>query len=447
MEIPYKKSETEIINSRPKITIIGLGKMGIPLCLVFTNAGYGVRGYDISQNLVEALNKGETTLKNEPLVNERLRAAILKKKFKAFTDLKKAVYGSSFIIIIIPIITDINGQTDLSSLNEIYLKLEQYIDPGAIIIQESTLPPGITSGPLRDILQANGKKSGVDFGLVFAPERTFSGRVIEDIEARYPKLVGGDTKNASVLVQKLYEQVCEKGVVVLSNATTAEAVKTFKGAYRDANIAIANQLAILSDLYKVDILEIIEAANTEPFSHIHKPGIGVGGHCIPIYPKFLINQALEKSSDAAVFQTARDMNDFMVKYCIEVLKKTVNKLSGAKILILGLAYRGGVKEARYSPTLRLIPQLRSEGAIIKLHDPMFNETEVDQLFGAATNENSISGNINLYDIVIIVTDHEEFYNTEEFYADKIVFDGRYVLKPEKSKKFKLLQPGRLFVID
>ncbi|MHA2100272.1 MAG: UDP binding domain-containing protein, partial [Candidatus Kariarchaeaceae archaeon] len=227
------------------------------------------------------------------------------------------------------------------------------------------------------------------------------------------------------------------------NASTAEAVKIFKGAYRDANIAIANQFAVLADLFNLDILEIIDAANTEPFSHIHKPGIGVGGHCIPVYPKFLITQGKEKGYPPTIFSESRVVNDFMVDYAIQSVKELNDKKQ--EILIMGIAYRGGVKEIRNSPALRLIPQLREMGIKVKVTDPLYIKEEIDTIFGDGTG---IDWNVNLlnkYKLIFITTDHKEFYHLENEFSNHIVYDGRYVIDTDLVEHSKILQPGRLHI--
>lgn len=423
------------------ICIVGLGKMGLPLAMVFTNAGYHVSGLDISEKLVTALNSGITDI-NEPNVAERLGKAIKEKLFIATIDTKMAVATAKFIIFIIPVLTSSDGHADISILEETYERISNFAPNGAIYIQESTLPPGITSGPIKSLLEQNGKKSGRDFGLVFAPERTFSGRAIKDIEENYPKILGGDTDNAAIQAQALYEIVCKKGVIKLSSATAAEAVKTFKGAYRDMNIAIANEFALLADLHKVDVLEIIDAANSEPFSHIHKPGIGVGGHCIPIYPRFLHSQSLDFGQESKLIRQSRVLNDYMVDYAVKVLDNYIEW--NDDILVLGLAYRGGVKEHRNSPTLRLIPQLRMKGVKVNLMDPLYSAEEIDALFGENTGKNWNIRKVSDYKIIIICTDHEDFNELNSSLIDmeqKIIYDGRYVL--QQLEKHIILQPGRL----
>lgn len=443
LESTNEEVQEYITSKKARICVVGLGKMGLPIVTVFTHSGYTVNGLDISEDLVSSLNTGNTTI-NEPEVPDRLKSAIENKLFHATTNVAEAVAGVDFIILIIPVLTSDDGHADISILNETYKKLIEVADDGVVFVQESTLPPGTTSGPIKDLLEAGGKQSGKNFGIVFAPERTFSGRAIQDIEENYPKIIGGDTDNAAFAAKMLYEQVCQKGVIKTSNATTAEAVKTFKGAYRDANIAIANELAVLADLYGVDILEVIEAANTEPFSHIHTPGIGVGGHCIPVYPRFLISLGKDFKYDATVLDTARTVNDSMVDYAITTLEKHIEKWD--TVLILGLAYRGGVKEYRLSPTLRLVPQLRARGAMVKLMDPLYSKEELDTLFGDNIGEDWSIDSVEKYSTIVIVTAHDQYRElntTLKNSEKKVIFDGRYVL--DNLSNHKILQPGRLYL--
>lgn len=438
------EAKERIVQRKSQLTIIGLGKLGLPLAMVFSNAGFKVKGYDISQETVNMLNQGKALIVDEPYVQERLTIARSNNLFEATTSIRDAVSNSDFIVVIIPVLTDESGNANLTSLIELYTKLEENCEKGVIFIQESTLPPGTTSGVLKTTLEQNQWISGKDFGLVFAPERTFSGRAIDDIEKRYPKIIGGDTENAAVITQVLYEQFCEKGVLKLTNATTAEAVKTFKGAYRDANIAIANQFAILADLYQIDIVEIIEAANTEPFSHIHNPGIGVGGHCIPVYPKFLISQGEEKGYLPNLLSASRSINDEMVDYAINTLSKYSRNWEN-EILVMGIAYRGGVKEVRLSPALRLIPQLRSENAKLRVTDPLYSEEEIDKIFGDKSGIKWDRSVIKNFKTLIIVTDHSEFKNLEKDLNNHLIYDGRYVINTNLASNSIVLQPGRLYL--
>ncbi len=431
------------------VTVVGLGKMGLPLATVFTNAGFNVKGLDIVPETVEMLNRGETII-DEPQVPERLQQAVKKGLFHATTDVGEAVDGTSFIVIIIPVLTDDHGNAALDGLLETYRNLAQMAPKGAVFIQESTLPPKTTAEVIAPYLEEQGYRIGSDFGLVFAPERTFSGRAIKDIEENYPKIVGGVDKRSGELAKILYEQFVVKGVIQVSDATTAEAIKTFKGAYRDANIAIANQLAILADSLGVDILEVIQVANTEPFSHIHTPGIGVGGHCIPVYPHFVIQKGKENEFLPTIFVEGRLTNDYMVEYALDMIDLVTPDWK-RNVLVLGLAYRGGVKEHRLSPTLRLLPLVREKNPLgVKIFDPLYSAEEIDRLFGNGIGfeDQSLEKALDWASIVIIVTDHQEFKELNPLLlSNKIVFDGRYVLDPELARDFYLLQPGRVGLLE
>ncbi len=450
LQLPIAEAERKIKNREIAVTVVGLGKMGLPLATVFTNAGFKVQGLDISEDLVEQLNKGETTIE-EPSVPERLKEAIAKNLFKATVSVEEAVKGTSFVVLIIPVLVDNQGRADLDGLLETYGRLIEHVPKGTVFIQESTLPPTTTRDVIVPYLEKRGLEDGKDFGMVFAPERTFSGRAIKDIEDNYPKIVGGTTEKAGTLARILYEQFVKKGVIQVADATTAEAVKTFKGAYRDANIAIANQFAILSDILGIDILEVINTANTEPFSHIHTPGIGVGGHCIPVYPHFVIQKGKDHDFIPSIFVESRLTNDFMVEYALNLIDKVTPDWK-RNVLILGLAYRGGnVKEHRLSPTLRLMPLVREKEPLgVKILDPLYRKEEIERLFGEGTGfdskpwQDQLENALQWASIVIIVTDHTQFKEIDpRLLSNKIVFDGRYVVDAELARDFYLLQPGRI----
>ncbi len=451
LTLDLEEARRKIENRSLTVTVVGLGKMGLPLATVFTNAGFKVKGLDIVPETVEMLNRGMTVI-DEPKVPERLREAVEKGLFHATTDVPEAVADTSFVVIIIPVLTDDKGNAAIEGLLDTYNKLVKVAPKGTIFIQESTLPPRTTADIIAPFLEKQGYQVGRNYGLVFAPERTFSGRAIQDIEENYPKIVGGVDKKSGELAKILYEQFVVKGVIQVSDATTAEAIKTFKGAYRDANIAIANQLAILADSLGVDILEVIRVANTEPFSHIHTPGIGVGGHCIPVYPHFVIQKGKENNFLPTIFVEGRMTNDYMVEYAIDMIDLVAPDWK-RNVLLLGLAYRGGVKEHRLSPTLRLVPLVKEKEPLdVKIYDPLYTAEEIDRLFGKGTGfepqDVSLEKALEWASIVIVVTDHSEFKEINPLYlSNKIVFDGRYVLDPELARDFYLLQPGRVGLLE
>ena len=429
-----------------KISVIGLGKMGLPIVVTFTHWGFSVSGFDIDEEIVDTLNRGIVKI-NEPGVKSRLKTAVEAKMFVAHKNLDDAVKEADFIVIIIPILLDAENHVNLNNLISLYRQLSKILKKGAIIIQESTLPPRTTKQILLPILQEAKLQDGIDFGLVFAPERIMSGRAIIDIEESYPKVVGSTTKVAGNLTRHLYEVFTKKGVTVVSDSTTAEAIKTFKGAFRDSNIALANLFSILADKFEIDILEVIEAANAGPACDILTPGIGVGGHCIPVYPHFLVQEGQKDGVPSNLLVESRMLNDEMVAYSIQKVEEQVDNWK-KNILVLGLGYRDGIKEERFSPTLRLIPQLlKKNPTSIKLLDPLYSKKEINTVVFpkiGASWEDEKDELIKLADIIFITSDHRQFKTLlGRNLAKKIIFDGRFVLKQNPNSNFKLLQPGRL----
>ncbi len=444
----------QLTETKITVSVIGLGKMGLPLASIIASNGYKVIGVDINSELVEELNKGKVPF-DEPKVPELLRKALEKNKFKATTNLAEALEEARIIIVIIPTLTDENNQLEKKPLKKLYTDIGKNIHSGTVVIQESTVPPGTTKEFLKPLLEENsGLKVGKDIGLGFAPERTYSGRVVDDIVERYPKIIGavdGDQVTTKIM-KEFYKRIAKKGVIAVKNAITAEAVKVFKGAYRDVNIALANQFAIISEYLNIDVMEAINAANTEPYSHIHIPGIGVGGHCIPVYPYFIIEKAQAYGYVPTLLVEGRKSNDYMVKWAVkrveDVLAGQKTALNEKNVLVLGLAYRGGVKEHRNSPAIRLVKELKNKKANVFLDDPLYSEDEILAIAGV---KKPTKEELNTIDIVFITTDHKEYskdFNVKAFLGVNekktiIIYDGRYVVNPQKLENNTiLLSPGK-----
>ncbi len=442
-------------DKKATVSIIGLGKMGLPLATVVASAGFRVIGVDLNTELVASINKGKTDL-NEPGVPEQLSRAVHSGILKATTSLQEALKEARIVLVIIPTLTNENNQLEEAPLRGLYETIATHLHPGTIIIQESTVPPGTTGGMLKEILEEkSGLKIGKDIGLGFAPERTYSGRVIADITERYPKIVGavdGDEETAEIM-KEFYSSFCSKGVIVVRNAITAEAVKVFKGAYRDVNIALANQFAILSELIGIDVMEAINAANTEPFSHIHHPGIGVGGHCIPVYPYFLTQKAARFGYEMSLLLEGRRINDSMPLWAIQrvedVLAGLGSTLENETTVILGLAYRGGVKEHRNSPSLILARELKQRSKEVFLADPLYTPEEIRDITGLPSPTDEDTARATVF---FIATDHKAYHeiNWEQLCKDKnrcIIYDGRYILDTTSiPRNAILLAPGKKAVI-
>ncbi|USS41017.1 nucleotide sugar dehydrogenase [Thermococcus aggregans] len=259
------------------IAVYGLGKMGLPLAAVFAEHGANVIGVDINEKVVEMINNGENHIKEEPGLSELVERNVKAGRLKATTDGVWAAKQTDVMIILVPTLTDDRGNLKLEPVYDVARKIAKGLKKGDIVITEATMPPGTTES-LVPILEESGLKLG-EFGLAHAPERTMTGTAIRDITGQYPKIVGASDEKTLEAVIGIYETINKKGVIPMSSIKAAEAVKVFEGVYRDVNIALANELALWCEEHGLDALEVFEAANTQPYCHLHMPGAGVGGHC------------------------------------------------------------------------------------------------------------------------------------------------------------------------
>ena len=271
----YGREKEEIIrevkSGRVSIAVFGLGKIGLPLSTIFANKGASVLGVDINEEIVHEINKGRNPIEGEPGLNELVERAVFAHRLKATTDGRYAARKADVMIIAVPTLIDDKKNIDLSAIEDVCGSIAAGLEKGDFVITESTLPPGTTKKVIIPILERSGLKLG-EFGVAHCPERVSSGRAIEDITRAYPKIVGGADEKSTETAKALYSVINERGVIAVSDATTAEAVKVFEGVYRDVNIALANQLAIICEELGIDALEAFKAANTQPFCHIHAPG-------------------------------------------------------------------------------------------------------------------------------------------------------------------------------
>jgi len=427
------------------IAVYGLGKMGLPLAAVFADHGANVIGVDINERVVEMVNKGENHVKEEPGLDELVRRNVEEGRLRATTDGVWAAKSADVMIILVPTLADDRGNLKLEPVYDVANKIAKGLEKGDIVITEATMPPGTTES-LIPILEKSGLKLG-EFGLAHAPERTMTGTAIRDITGQYPKIVGASDERTLEAVIGLYETINRKGVIPMSSIKAAEAVKVFEGVYRDVNIALANELALWCEEHGLDALEIFNAANTQPYCHLHMPGAGVGGHCIPVYPWFVIS--LAKKTNPRLIKTAREINDSMPHHIVELTIRGLNEvgkpLKGSNVLVLGLTFRGGVREFTKSPAIDVIKELKEWGARVFTYDPLCNEEDAKR-FGAEWKED-----FKDVDAIVIVTDHKEFkdLNLEEIakqVRNRVIVDGRNILDPRKAEKlgFVYLRVGRVF---
>jgi nucleotide sugar dehydrogenase len=369
------------------VAVVGLGKIGLPLAAQYASCGLRVIGCDISEEVVRTVNEGRSHVKEEPGLAELVASAVNHGLLSATTDTADAVGRSNVVVVIVPLMVDDEHNLDYRAVDAATEAVGKGLKPGTLVIYETTLPVGTTSTRFGPALERiSGLRVGRDFHLAFSPERVYSGRVFRDLK-QYHKVLGGVTAGCTERALDFYGAALGgAAVMAMSNADTAEFVKLMETTYRDVNIALANEFARFAGERGLSVDEAIIAANTQPFSHIHKPGIGVGGHCIPVYPYFLISAA--EGDEMSIPMEARRVNDRMAGWALDRLDEALGGLRDKRVLLFGLSYRENVKETAFSTATRLIKGLRERGATPVLNDPHYAPDELahyaDEIFALET---------------------------------------------------------------
>jgi len=404
------------------VCVVGLGRIGLPLAVQCASKGLRVTGCDIASGLVDQVNAGACPYPDEEGLAEKLRAAHAAGLLTATTDTTVAVRRSNVVVIVVPVGLTPGNRADFAALDAAARSIADGLQPQTLVILETTVPLGTTRKRLGAALEASGLRLGRDLFLAFSPERVFVGRVLTDLR-RYPKVVGGIDGESTLRAAAFYAAALDAPVLTVANCETAELVKLAETTYRDVNIALANEFARVADEHGVDVTEAIAAANTQPFSHIHQPGVGVGGHCIPVYPRFLL-----ESAAARLPETARAINDGMAAYAVDKLASAINGLEGKTVVILGLSYRPDVKEAAFSSAFLLSKDLAARGARALVHDPYFTAEEIRAL-GLEPAEHVPTA----ADAIVVQAWHEAYRDLDlaAFRGCKAVLDGRNALSREK----------------
>lgn len=407
------------------VAVYGLGKMGLPLAGVYGEVTGHVIGADIDPEVVSSINQGQNHIEGEPGLDTLVSDLVSRDALRAVEDPAEAAAEAAIHVIIVPTLIDDDNSPDLSVIQAVVEDIGRELNSGDLVIVESTVPPQTCRQELLPILEdVSGLQLG-EFGLAFCPERTASGRALQDIRGAYPKIVGGADAASTHAAKIIYDEINSSGVIPTSDITVAEAVKLFEGLYRDVNIALVNELARFTDELGIDVNEAIEKANTSPYVDLHSPGPGVGGHCIPYYPYFLIHPF---ETDAPLLRTAREVNDGMPSFTVQKLQEEFNAegrdLDGATVLLLGLTYRPGVNEIRATPSLPIAEHLVERGADVRLADPILDDFEM--FAGTPTNLEDIY-ECNP-DAAVMVTPQPEFDNIEwERFEPLVIIDGRQTL--------------------
>jgi len=406
------------------VAVIGIGRIGLPVAATIASKGHNVLGCDVNAALVERVNRGENPIPDEAGLGAVLRRVVDAGTFRATTDTAGAVAQSSVVLFAVRVDVDAEGKADLQYLFAAAEEAGKGLQPGTLCIFDTTLPVGTTRRELAPRLESGGRKLGIDFHVAFSPERLLMGRVIEDL-TKYPKVVGGLDEEAGRRAEAFYREVfgettvdgTKPSVLRLGSAEAAELSKLAEGSYRDLNIALANELAMIADTHGIDVTEVIAAANSQPYSHIHVPGTGVGGHCIPVYPRFLI-QGDERLRLSA---TGREVNDAMPGYVVEQAAALVGGLTGKRVVILGLTFRPDVAVTFHTNAVDLLREFSARGAIVRGHDPLLSEAGVRELgFEPAT---TLEG----FDIAVIHSNHKSYASLDWAKLAALIVDARNVL--------------------
>jgi nucleotide sugar dehydrogenase len=407
------------------VAVIGLGKIGLPLAIQYVQHGRRVIGCDINPQVVEAINAGRNHVHEEPELEDLVASAVAQGQLSATTDTAAAVRQAAVVVVIVPVIVDQAHGMDFRSIDAATHAVGAGLTPGTLVIYETTLPTGTTAGRLRMILEEqSGLKAGSDFLLAYSPERVSSGHIFRDL-ATYPKVVGGINEASRDSAHTFYRSVLDAEIICMTNTDEAEFVKLIETTYRDVNIALANEFAHYADTHGLDVIAAIAAANTQPYSHIHAPGVGVGGHCIPVYPYFLLHGATE---GLTLPRQARLINDEMARYTAERIESEIGSLAGQAVLILGVAYRGDVREVAFTSAKLLREALLERDARVFAEDPLFSDQELEALdYQPLRPEHR--GEIRA---IIVQAAHQTYQSLDfsQYTNCRVVLDGRRALRPE-----------------
>lgn len=411
-----------------KIAVVGLGKIGLPLAVQFASSGYQVAGLDTLTSVVDSINEMKEPFPGEKDLDWKLRKVVRRARLWATTDSAEAIGGAAFVAVAVPLYIDESNKPDFSALEIAMKTIGNEMSPGVVVSLETTVPVGTTRGLVtRWLSESSGLVPEEDFFVVFSPERVFSGRVFSDLR-RYPKIVGGVSSEGARKAAQIYRSAIKfanradlpkaNGVWVVSSADAAELLKLAETTYRDVNIGLANQFAMFAEREGIDIHEVIAAANTHPYAHIHQPGIAVGGHCIPVYPQLY----LSSDPSASIVRKAREVNLITPERCVRVVAEHVGSLNGIEAVVLGATYRGGVKETAFSGVFSIVDSLMAHGAKVRVHDSILTR---DEMLAKGLEPYEFGEEV---DVAIVHNDDPAYrmLSKEDLPGIRLIFDGRNI---------------------
>ncbi len=419
------------------VAVVGLGKIGLPLAVQYALHGKYVIGCDIASWVVDMINTGQSHVQEEAELTTELPHLVHEGLLSATTNTTEAVRRADVVVVIVPVAIDAKQEVNFHAIDAATAAIGAGLQPGTLVVYETTLPVGTTAHRFCQMLeQASGLTAGEDFFLAYSPERVSSGHIFRDLRT-YPKVIGGVNEQSTAAAVRFYQSVLDASIITMSSADEAEFVKLIETTYRDVNIALANEFACYADVYGLNASAAIAAANTQPYSHIHTPGIGVGGHCIPVYPYFLLDGVENKHRrmydveppELTLPRYARHINDAMAEYAVQRLQATIGSLAHQSVLILGAAYRGDVREVAFTSANLLQKALLAYGADVYTDDPLFSPDELRTLGYTPL----ASGRENEIRAIILQANHHAYQSLDfsRFSCCQVVLDGRQALHREK----------------
>lgn len=426
----------KIQDKSAKIGVIGLGYVGLPLAVDKAIAGYEVTGFDIQQKRVDMVNQGVNYIGD--VVDEELRQVVSDDRLRATTDYDE-IKNLDIVTICVPTPLDKNKQPDLTFIRNSAQEVAKRLHAGMLVVLESTTYPGTTEEEVKPILESSGLKCGTDFFLAFSPERVDPGNKLYNVK-NTPKVVGGVTPVCTKVAATLYSNVLQSDVFEVSSPKVAELEKLYENTFRNVNIALANELALICDRMGISVWEVIEAASTKPYGFMaFYPGPGLGGHCIPIDPFYLSWKAKEYDYYTKMIETSAVINDAMPEFVVDRVYRILNRfkkpLNGSTILVLGVAYKKDIDDMRESPALKVISLLEKEGAHVIYNDPYIPSFT---LAGKVYNSVPVTAELLAgLDLVVITTDHSSYDYDLIVERAPYVFDTRNATRDVKHDREKI----------
>ena len=402
----------KVFSGEGAVSVYGLGYVGLSLTAVYLRRGLRVIGVDIDEGRLESIRRGELGNAEEE-VRDAVRSGLMENRLTLTSNGVEASRSSVVKVVTVPVYLDwLTRKPSFNALRSVAESIAGGLKKNDLIIVESSVPPGTTESVVKPVLEKNGLRVEEDFYLAYSPERIYVGRAVKDIEERYPKIIGAAGPRSLNAAARFYERIASKGVYRMSSIRAAEFEKLAEGIYRDVNIALANELALAAMRLGVDFYEARSAANTQPYSHIHLPGPGVGGYCIPIYPYYLMHSLYGEGLILDLTRTARMINESMPSIVVRLAESLWREKGldprSSKAAVLGAAFRGDIDDTRLSPTHDIVALLRARGFDdIVVHDPYVKIDPALSRLGAVLTD-SLAAALKDAGLIIVSTRHSSY---------------------------------------